>query len=52
MNVKKHYNPLIDENNDPFNDAEELKDYMDTWDGKPFIDELKLTKRGCGYFLD
>lgn len=45
MNVKKHYDLLIDENNDPFNDAEELKAYMDTWDGKPFIDELKLTKK-------
>ena len=44
MQVKKHYDLLIDENNDPFHDDEELKAYMDTWDGKKFIDELKLTK--------
>lgn len=45
MQVKKHYDLLIDENNDPFHDDEELKAYMDTWDGKKFIDELKLTKK-------
>lgn len=45
MQVKKHYDLLIDENNDPFHDDDELKAYMDTWDGKKFIDELKLTKR-------
>ena len=45
MDVKKHYDLLIDENNDPFHDDDELKAYMDTWDGKKFIDELKLNKR-------
>ena len=45
MDVKKHYDLLIDENNDPFYDGDELKAYMDTWDGKKFIDELKLNKR-------
>ena len=34
MYLKKHYDLLIDENNDPFHDVDELKAYMDTWDGK------------------
>ena len=45
MEVKKHYDLLIDENNDPFHDDDELKTYMDTWDGKLFIEELKLSKK-------
>lgn len=39
-----HYDLLIDENNDPVHDPESLKQYMDKWDGAPFINELKLTK--------
>lgn len=40
--VIKHYDALIDENNDPVNDSSSLKEYMDKWDGQIFIDELQL----------
>lgn len=40
--VKNHYDCLIDENNDPVHDSEQLKEYMDKWDGQSFIDELEL----------
>ncbi|MBQ4509778.1 MAG: GNAT family N-acetyltransferase [Clostridia bacterium] len=38
----KHYDILIDENNDPVQDPQPLKDYMDKWDGQLFIDKMKL----------
>lgn len=37
-----HYDNLIDENNDPVNDPQPLKDYMDKWDGQAFIDSMQL----------
>ena len=37
-----HYDNLIDENNDPVNDPQPLKDYMDKWDGQLFIDKMQL----------
>jgi ubiquinone/menaquinone biosynthesis C-methylase UbiE len=37
-----HYDSLVDENNDPVHDPDELRDYMDKWDGQAFIDALKL----------
>lgn len=40
MNTEKHYDLLIDEENDPVYDPPELKSYMDGWDGKKFIDSL------------
>ncbi len=40
--VKKHYDSLIDENNDPARDPAVLREYMKKWDGPEFIDELKL----------
>lgn len=40
--VVKHYDALIDENNDPVFDPEPLKEYMDNWDGQKFIDEMML----------
>ena len=40
----KHYDLLIEENNDPVRDPEPLREYMDKWDGRQFIDSLKLTK--------
>ncbi len=43
--VSKHYDMLIDENNDPVRDPEPLREYMDKWDGRQFIDSLQLTKR-------
>ena len=42
--VSKHYDLLIDENNDPVRDPEPLREYMDKWDGQQFIDSLQLTK--------
>lgn len=38
----KHYDILIDENNDPVHDPQPLKDYMDKWDGQLFIDKMNL----------
>ena len=40
--VRTHYDMLIDEENDPVNDPAPLKEYMDRWDGQPFIDALQL----------
>lgn len=37
-----HYDKLIDENNDPVNDPQPLKEYMDKWDGQVFIDKMQL----------
>lgn len=42
--VSKHYDMLIEENNDPVRDPEPLREYMDKWDGQKFIDFLQLTK--------
>ncbi len=38
----KHYDTLIDENNDPVHDPAPLQEHMDKWDGKAFIDALQL----------
>ena len=40
--VVLHYDNLIDENNDPVNDPQPLKEYMDKWDGQVFIDKMQL----------
>ena len=42
--VIRHYDLLIDENNDPVHDPKPLQDYMDKWDGQAFIDKMKLNK--------
>ena len=42
MDVITHYDLLIDEDNDPFYDSPELKEYMNKWDGQVFIDALQL----------
>ncbi len=44
MDVITHYDLLIDENNDPFQDSPVLQEYMCKWDGKPFLEALELTK--------
>lgn len=44
MDVKQHYDLLIDENNDPFRDCAEMKKYMDKWDGETLISLLCLDK--------
>lgn len=43
--VIRHYDKLIDENNDPVCDPEPLKAYMDKWDGSEFISKLNLNKQ-------
>lgn len=40
----KHYDLLIDTNNDPVHDPKPLRDYMDKWDGQAFIDSMELDK--------
>lgn len=42
--VSRHYDLLIDENNDPVHDPKPLKDYMDKWDGTKFIDKMSINK--------
>lgn len=42
--VIRHYDLMIDENNDPARDPEPLREYMDKWDGRQFTDWLQLTK--------
>ena len=42
MDIVTHYDLLIDENNDPFRDPPMLQEYMNKWDGKIFLDSLKL----------
>lgn len=44
MDVRTHYDLLIDENNDPFRDPPALQEYMNRWDGKWFIDSMKLDR--------
>ena len=43
MNVINHYDLLIEENNDPFNDPPALQEYMNQWDGALFLKSLNLT---------
>ena len=43
-NIAKHYDLLIDENNDPVHDPEPLRKYMDKWDGEEFIEDFELDK--------
>lgn len=41
--VIDHYDRLIAEDNDPVRDLEPLRNYMDKWDGRPFLDALELS---------
>lgn len=43
--VAGHYDLLIEENNDPVHDPEPLKEYMDLWDGREFVEKMKLTEK-------
>lgn len=38
--VKKHYDLLIEEGDDPVHDPDDLREYMDGWDGRAFMEEL------------
>ena len=42
--IISHYDLLIDEGNDPVHDADEMREYMDKWDGQAFVDAMKLSK--------
>lgn len=42
--IIRHYDLLIDENNDPVRDPKSLQDYMNKWDGQAFIDSMDLSK--------
>ena len=46
MDVKTHYELLVEENNDPFREPPTLRKYMESWDGRVFLDlmELDLSK--------
>lgn len=44
MNVTEHYDMLVDEGNDPYRDPAPLREYMDKWDGAPFIAAMELSK--------
>jgi SAM-dependent methyltransferase len=43
MDVRTHYDLLIDEGNDPFHDPPALREYMDLWDGPAFLAALELS---------
>ena len=42
MDIKSHYDLLIEENNDPFRDPPALRKHMESWDGQVFLDLLEL----------
>ena len=42
MDVRTHYDLLIEENNDPYRDPPALQKYMELWDGQVFLDLMEL----------
>lgn len=42
MDIKTHYDQLIEENNDPFRDPPALRKHMESWDGQVFLELLEL----------
>ena len=42
--IISHYDLLIDEGNDPVYDDEEMREYMNKWDGQAFVDAMCLSK--------
>ena len=42
MDIKTHYDMLIEENNDPFRDPPVLQKHMESWDGQTFLDLMEL----------
>ncbi len=44
MDIKTHYDLLIEENNDPFRDPPVLREYMETWDGQAFLEMMELDR--------
>lgn len=43
MDVVKHYDTLIEEENDPYRDQLPLREYMEKWDGSKFIASMHLS---------
>lgn len=43
VSAREHYDLLIKEGNDPLNDPPFVQNYMNKWDGQPFIDALNLS---------
>ena len=41
--IASHYDALVREDNDPARDCGVLREYMDKWDGQPFLDALELS---------
>lgn len=41
--VIRHYDSLVEQNNDPVFDPPELQKYMNKWDGERFIEKIRLT---------
>ena len=44
MDIKTHYDMLIEENNDTFHDPAISQKYMESWDGQAFLDLMELDK--------
>lgn len=42
--IIRHYDLLVEENNDPVHDPEPLREYMNLWDGPLFVEKLELDK--------
>ena len=42
MDMRSHYDLLIEENNDPFRDPPALQKYMESWDGQLFLDLITV----------
>lgn len=43
--MTRHYDLLIDENNDPVHDSKPARDDMDRWDGPVFIEKMNLDNK-------
>ena len=43
VTVAEHYDLLVQEGDDPAQDPPALRDYMDNWDGQPFLNALGLS---------
>lgn len=51
VDVIEWYDLLATEDDDPVYDGPFLREYMDKWDGKPFIDSMKIRKH-LSYILE
>jgi len=44
MDIRSHYDLLVEENNDPFRDPPALRKHMESWDGQLFLDLMELDR--------